>query len=84
MHPSSGDAIAYVRPDEFSIESGEGPGFRARVRNLILAGPDARVDCTLERGGALEVRVSHGDAAKLSPRDRIRLSPKHVRVWPSA
>lgn len=80
-HPKSGAAIAYARPDEFSIETGEGPGFHARVRNLILAGPDARVDCALERGGALEVRISHADAAKLSPRDRIRLAPRHVRVW---
>ena len=81
VHPAAGQAIAYARPDEFKIETGEGPGFQARVRNLILAGPDARVDCALERGGALEVRISHDDAAKLSPRDRIRLAPRHVRVW---
>ena len=80
-HPTEGEAIAYARPDEFNVEPGEGPGFPARVRNLILAGPDARLDCALERGGALEVRISHDEAAKLSPRDRVRLIPRHVRVW---
>ncbi len=83
-HPSAGSAIAVARPEEFAVEAGEGPGFPARVRNLILAGPDARLDCALERGGALEVRISHDEAAKLSPRDRIRLVPRHVRVWPDA
>ncbi len=80
-HPESGAARAFVRPDEFSVEVGEGPGLIARVRNLILAGPEARLDCALERGGAFEVRISHDDASKLSPRDRIRLMPRHVRVW---
>jgi hypothetical protein len=51
------------------------------VRNLILAGPDARIDCALDRGGSIEVRVSHEEAGKLSPRERVRLLPRHVRVW---
>ncbi len=82
--PGSGEATAYARPDEFSIETGEGPGFAARVRNLILAGPDARVDCALDRGGAIEVRMSHDEAGKLSPRDAIKIMPRHVRVWNGA
>jgi len=80
-HPESGPARAYVRPDGFEVETGEGPGLAARVRNLVLAGPDARVDCALERGGAIEVRISHERADKLSPRERIRLMPRKVRVW---
>ena len=82
-HPQSGPAIAYLRPDGFSVETGAGLGFPARVRNLILAGPDARIDCALDRGGSIEVRVSHEEAGKLSPRERIRLRPRRVRVWPS-
>jgi sulfate transport system ATP-binding protein len=80
-HTASGQAKAYARPDEFEVGLGEGPGFGARVRNLILAGPDARIDCTLDRGGTVEVRLSHEEAAKLSPRDQVRLTPRHVRVW---
>lgn len=80
-HPSNGVATAYLRPDEFAVETGEGPGLPARVRNLILAGPDARLDCALDRGGAIEVRISHEDAARLSPRQRVRLLPRRVRVW---
>jgi sulfate transport system ATP-binding protein len=80
-HPASGTARAYMRPDEFKLDAGEGPGLYARVRNLILAGPDARVDCALERGGSLEVRISHDEADKLSPRQRIRVLPRRVRVW---
>ena len=48
----------------------------------ILAGPDARIDCALERGGSIEVRISHDLADKLSPRQRVRLLPRNVRVWP--
>jgi sulfate transport system ATP-binding protein len=80
-HPQSGPARAYLRPDGFSIETGEGAGLPARVRNLILAGPDARIDCALDRGGSIEVRVSHEEAGKLSPRERVRLLPRQVRVW---
>lgn len=80
-HPPSGAATAYMRPDEFNVETGDGPGLVARVRNLILAGPDARIDCALDRGGAIEVRISHEEAARLSPRQRIRLRPRRVRVW---
>ncbi|MGE0830227.1 MAG: sulfate/molybdate ABC transporter ATP-binding protein [Hyphomonadaceae bacterium] len=77
-----GPAKAYARPDEFEVALGEGPGFDARVRNLLLAGPDARISCALERGGAIEVRLPHEIARKLSPRDHVRLKPRHVRVWP--
>lgn len=82
--PGEGVATAYLRPDEFDIELGDGPGLPARVRNLILAGNDARVDCTLDRGGAVELRVPHERAAKLSPRERVRLLPRRTRVWRDA
>lgn len=78
----NGPATAFARPDAFTIKTGEGPGIAARVRNVLLAGPDARIDCGLEGGGALEVRLDHNEAAKLSPRDRITLLPRTVRVWP--
>jgi len=80
-HRARGVALAHLRPDGFSVETGEGPGLAARVRNLILAGPEARIDCALERGGSIEVRVSHDQAGKLSPRQRVRLLPQRVRVW---
>ena len=80
-HPANGVGLACARPDEFTLELNEGPGFAARVRNIMLAGPEARVDCALERGGAIEVRLAHAAAAKLSERDHVRVVPKHVRVW---
>ena len=77
-----GDAVAYVRPDGFNVSIGEGAGgVKARVRNVLLAGPDARIDCVLENGDPIEVRITHEDAAKLSPRDRVTLAPRTVRVW---
>lgn len=77
----NGPAMAFARPDAFTISTGDAPGIAARVRNVLLAGPDARIDCGLEGGGALEVRLDHEAAAKLSPRDRISLLPRAVRVW---
>ncbi|MBL8531281.1 MAG: TOBE-like domain-containing protein [Hyphomonadaceae bacterium] len=77
----NGPATAHVRPDGFNIAPADAPGIGARVRNVLLAGPDARLDCVLDGGEALEVRVSHEEAARLSPRDRITLTPRAVRVW---
>lgn len=78
---SNGDAIAHVRPDGFTVGASDTPGLAARVRNVLLAGPDARIDCVLDNGGALEVRLSHEEAKRLAPRDRITLAPLTVRVW---
>lgn len=78
----NGAAIAHVRPDGFHVAIGEGAGIAARVRNVLLAGPDARIDCVLDGGEALEVRVNHAEAHKLSPKDRVTLTPRAVRVWP--
>jgi sulfate transport system ATP-binding protein len=80
-NPGNGGATASARPDEFSVETGEGPGFPARVRNILLAGPEARLDCALERGGAIEVRVAHDAASRIAIRDKVRVVPRHVRVW---
>jgi sulfate transport system ATP-binding protein len=77
----AGSATAYARPDAFNVVIGEAQGLAARVRNVLLAGPDARLDCALDSGGAIEVRVAHEDAAKLSPRDKVTLTPRAVRVW---
>ncbi len=80
-HPTSGEHIAYIRPDGFAVETGEGPGLKARIRNLVTAGPDARLDCALDDDGAIEVRLSHEEARAFAPKDRVRLAPKSVRVW---
>ncbi|MES1199965.1 MAG: sulfate/molybdate ABC transporter ATP-binding protein [Pseudomonadota bacterium] len=76
-----GAAIAHARPDQLEIAQGEGPGIAVHVRNVILAGPDARLDCALDSGGAMDVRVPLDEAAKLAPRDRLRIIPRTVRVW---
>lgn len=78
---SNGDAIAHVRPDGFTVGAADAPGLAARVRNVLLAGPDARIDCVLDDGGPLEVRISHEEAKRLAPRDRVTLTPNTVRVW---
>jgi sulfate transport system ATP-binding protein len=80
-HPHDGEATAHARPDAFNVSTGDGQGLAARVRNVLSAGPDVRLDCVLESGAAIEVRIPHEDAGKLSPRDRITLTPRAVRVW---
>jgi sulfate transport system ATP-binding protein len=76
-----GPATAYARPHALSITPGEGPGLRARIRDVSLAGPDARLECTLDQGGTLDVRVDYEAAAQFKPRDRVTLLPRSVRVW---
>lgn len=80
-NPGDGPAFAYARPDAFNVASGAGPGVAAHVRNVILAGPDARLDCAIDGDGAIDVRIPAEEAAKFSPRDKIRLTPRTVRVW---
>jgi sulfate transport system ATP-binding protein len=82
-HPEKGAATAYLRPTEFEVATGEGPGLAARIRDISLVGPDASVDCALDRGGAIEIRIAHDEAEKLSPRERVRLLPRRARVWAS-
>ena len=77
----NGPGTAYVRPDSFTVGPEGGPGFGARVRDVLLAGPDARIDCVLDDDGSIEVRVAHEVARKLAPKNRISLMPTSVRVW---
>ena len=79
---TGGEMVAYARPGSFTIAVGEGPGLAARVRNVLLAGPEARIDCVLDSGGAIEVRIDHEQAGRLAPKDRVTLAPRSVRVWP--
>jgi sulfate transport system ATP-binding protein len=80
-HPASGSATAYVRPDAFLAEKGDGPGLVARIADVVTAGPDARLVCRIEGDGAIDVRVSHADAKNFAARDAVRLVPREVRVW---
>ncbi|MFT3728976.1 MAG: TOBE-like domain-containing protein [Terricaulis sp.] len=82
-HPESGAATAYARPHGLMISQGEGQGLHARVRDVSRAGPDARIECALDQGGALEVRVDHEVALQFKARDRVTLLPRGVRVWAS-
>jgi sulfate transport system ATP-binding protein len=77
----SGAAIAYARPGAMSITPGEGPGLAATVRDVSLAGQDARVECGVDLDGAIDVRIDHESAAKIAVRDRVTLTPHSVRVW---
>ena len=82
IKPPSGPATAYARPDAFVVETGGGPGAAAQVLDVVTAGPDARLVCRLENsGGVIEIRIDHDQAEKISVRDRVRLTPKAVRVW---
>lgn len=84
--PQQGPCTAYVRPDQFQIRAlaADQPlqvGFRAEIRNLILVGPDARFDCLLPDGNAIEIRVPHEIAGNFQARQAVEIWPNHVRVW---
>lgn len=78
---AGGEMAAYARPGSFTITVGEGPRLAARVRNVLLAGPEARIDCVLD-SGAIEVRIYHEQAGRPAPKDRVTLAPRSVRVRP--
>ena len=79
--PPAGRATAYVRPDAFKVGPEDAEGMRARIRDVLLAGPDARIDCVLEGHGSIEVRLPHEAVRGLAPRDRITLVPTTTRVF---
>jgi sulfate transport system ATP-binding protein len=79
-HPNAGSATAYARPHALTITAGEVQGLLARVRDVSLAGPDARIECALDQGGLLEVRIDHDAASQFKPRDRVSLLPRNVRI----
>jgi sulfate transport system ATP-binding protein len=79
--PADGPATAYVRPDAFEVAPAGGPGFAAKVRDVVSAGASARLDCAFNGGSSIEVRVPHTIAASIKPGDAIALSPREARVW---
>jgi sulfate/thiosulfate transport system ATP-binding protein len=81
VQPTQGRATAYARPDAFSVLPPDRPGLGARIRGVLLAGPEARLDCVLDSGEALEVRIPHDLAIRLAPREKVTLLPTRVRVW---
>jgi len=80
--PPDGPATAWVRPDLFDVAPEGGPGFRAKVRDVVSAGASARLDCTFNGGDSIEVRVPHAVAQTVKPGDTIALDPREARVWP--
>jgi len=76
-----GPSVAYLRPDGFTVEAGQGPGLRAKIRSVFRAGPEARLDCAVEGAEDFEVSLSHEALDKLSVQDGVRLVPKTARFW---
>jgi sulfate transport system ATP-binding protein len=79
--PPDGPATAHIRPDLFNVSAGEGPGLKACVRDVVSAGASGRLDCELENGEPIELRVPHDVAQRLKPGDPVTLAPREVRVW---
>jgi sulfate transport system ATP-binding protein len=77
-----GPSVAYLRPDGFAVETGQGPGLRAKIRAVFRAGPEARLDCAVEGAEDFEVSLSHDALDKLNLQDGVRLVPKTARFWP--
>ena len=82
--PGDGPATAYMRPDEFEIGRGDGPGIKTRLRAVTMSGGRARIDCMLEDGTHAEIYVPLEQSIGLAPREQLRLLPRHARAWPVA
>jgi len=78
---TAGKGVAHVRPDAFDVARDEGEGLRATLRDVVSAGASARLDCLLENGDSVEIRVPHDLAQKLKPAERVTLRPREARVW---
>ena len=75
----AGPAVAFARPHDWEISQGE--GLRARVLNVLDAGPVTRLDCRAETGALLEI-VLPDDAPRPARGDEIVLTPRRLRVFP--
>jgi sulfate transport system ATP-binding protein len=76
-----GQALAYLRPDCFDIQPAGVPGLAARLRDVVSAGASGRLDCELDGGASIEVRVPHAVAQSLTPGGVVTLVPREARVW---
>ncbi len=79
--PADGPATAYIRPDSFDVGDAHGPGIRAKLRDVVSAGASGRLDCEIEGGLHIEVRVPHAVAQGLKPGDVVTITPREARVW---
>ncbi len=72
----------YVRPHDFAIVGADAPGLDARVSQAQRTGPFVRIAAT-HGATALNLEFSHLDAAatKLAVGDRVRVAPRHYRVF---
>jgi sulfate transport system ATP-binding protein len=80
--PASGPVMAYMRPWDVQVAMGDGPGLKAEVRGLFLAGPQPRVDVALAQGGNCDAPLPVDLVGKVHPGDLVRLVPLRARVWP--
>ena len=72
-----GPATAFIRPHDWTlVEEG---GVKARVLNVLDAGPLTRLDCRTEAGSLVEVALPPGSSVPLHA--DIRLAPAMVRVF---
>ncbi|MDX2233287.1 MAG: sulfate ABC transporter ATP-binding protein [Hyphomonadaceae bacterium] len=79
--PPDGPATAYIRPDSFDVGPADAPGIRARLRDVVSAGASGRLDCEIDGGLSLEIRVPHAVAQALNPGDAVTITPREARVW---
>jgi sulfate transport system ATP-binding protein len=81
-------AHVFVRPHELEIHRNPVAGsFAATVDRLVPLGAAVRVELSAPaQGGAVEVEldVRRSEALGLQPGERVHLSPRRVRVFPTA
>jgi sulfate transport system ATP-binding protein len=76
-----GPAVAFLRPDAFDLGPADGDGLKAQLRDVVSAGMTGRLDCKLENGEQIEIRVPHAVAQALKPSETVTLRPREARVW---
>ncbi len=84
----AGQAVAFVRPHEFDLVPGRGPGggLPATIVRVVSVGPSAQIELSCLDGELIEVTIARDAFSRLgiSEGDEVSLRPRHIRVFPAA
>jgi putative spermidine/putrescine transport system ATP-binding protein len=74
------DGTAVIRPEDLAVGPSDDGGAPATVDAVSFQGPRVRVEATLEGGERVVVSCPVGDAAALTPGDRVTVRAVHDTV----
>ena len=78
---ADGRAVAFIRPDQLALASGEHAGIAATLKRITVRGPVLWLECDGPDGRLLEAALPRTASATLTPGDPVRLMIQGGQVF---